>query len=253
MKNPLWSSVYDLIQEVDTLLSRAERFGEGGSGAPVSAGDAPPGDAAPAETPPAEAPIAAASPKRGKAGFFKAYVATDDLVEVRAKLRSKLDILKAQLAENLTEREVFLVLFPLVVLFDELVQNRFVAGGGGGSWPALQSELFKIDDGGEVFYNTLDDLLRKPDTLPFVYEVFYLCLSLGFRGRYSDNLTKINEYKHKIETKIPQPVIPRSATLDETRRVISFGAVPVLRYALVASFLIVVYVALRAVAVYAHV
>ncbi len=246
MKNPLWSSVYDLIQEVDTLLSRAERFGEGGTAAP------PPSDAPPPDAPPAEAPVAAASPKRGKAGFFKAYVATDDLVEVRSKLRNKLDLLKAQLAEHLTEREVFLVLFPLVVLFDELVQNRFVAGGGGGSWPPLQSELFKIDDGGEVFYNTLDDLLRKPDTLPFVYEVFYLCLSLGFRGRYTDNLTKINEYKHKIETKIPQPVVPRRDLADERRAAFSFGSVPKLRYAVAGSVLVLVYVGLRFLAAYAH-
>ena len=52
MKNPLWSSVYDLIQEVDTLLSRAERFGEGGTAAP------PPSDAPPPDAPPADAPVA---------------------------------------------------------------------------------------------------------------------------------------------------------------------------------------------------
>ncbi|MEZ0227893.1 MAG: DotU family type IV/VI secretion system protein, partial [Planctomycetota bacterium] len=191
-------------------------------------------------------------PKRGKAGFFKAYVATDDLVEVRSKLRGKLDLLKAQLAENLNEREVFLVLFPLVVLFDELVQNRFVAGGGGGSWPPLQSELFKIDDGGEVFYNTLDDLLRKPDTLPFVYEVFYLCLSLGFRGRYADNLTKVNEYKHKIETKIPQPALPAKGPSDENRTRFRFKAVPVLRYVTVFGLLALAYTLLRVIAVYTN-
>ncbi len=250
MKNPLWSAVFDLVQEVDTLFSRAERFGASGSATP--SGDAPPADAPPPEEAPAEPTIAAASPKRGKAGFFKAYVATDDLVEVRSKLRSKLDLLKAQLAENLTEREVFLVLFPLVVLFDELVQNRFIAGGGSGSWPPLQSELFKIDDGGEVFYNTLDDLLRKPDTLPFVYEVFYLCLSLGFRGRYADNLTKVNEYKHKIEQKIPQPVLPAKET-DEAKRIrFTFKAFPVMRYVAVLGILALGYTILRLIAVYAH-
>jgi type IV/VI secretion system ImpK/VasF family protein len=252
MKNPLWSAVFDLVQEVDTLFSRAERFGAGGA---AGSSDAPPSDA-PSDAPPSDAPaepaIAASSPKRGKAGFFKAYVATDDLVEVRSKLRAKLDLLKAQLAENLTEREVFLVLFPLVVLFDELVQNRFVAGGGSGSWPPLQSELFKIDDGGEVFYNTLDDLIRKPDTLPFVYEVFYLCLSLGFRGRYADNLTKVNEYKHKIETKIPLPVLPKKSA-DDVRGVrFTFKALPFLRYVGVAAILAIGYTLLRVIAVYAN-
>src|SRR5437773_2260747 len=133
MKNPLWSAIYDLVQEVDALLSRAERFGTGAGG-----------EAAPA--PVDGAPAAAVASPRKKAAFFKGYVATDDLVEVRAKIRSKLDVLKASLAEQLTEREGYLVLFPLVVLFDELVQNRFLAGGQAGSWPSLQQELFKIDD-----------------------------------------------------------------------------------------------------------
>jgi type IV/VI secretion system ImpK/VasF family protein len=232
MKNLLWSSVYDLVQEVDTVLSRAERFNEGAGGSA-----------------PADAEAAAASPKK-KAAFFKAYVATDDLVEVRAKLRAKLDVLKADLAEELTERESYLVLFPLVVLFDELIQNRFLTGGQSGSWPSLQTELFKIDNGGEVFFDTLDDLLRKPDTLTFVFEVFYLCLSHGFKGRYADNLAKVNEYKHKLEARIPQPIVPRRALEAGATNVFSFGTLPVARYAAVVALLVLVYAAFRIVAEY---
>jgi type IV/VI secretion system ImpK/VasF family protein len=241
MKNPLWSAIYDIFQELDSLLSRAERFG----GEKATAAAAAPAAAAAAA---ADAGGGAGGPKK-KAAFFKAYVATDDLVEVRTKLRSKLDMLKAQLLEQLTERETFLVLFPLVVFLDELVQNRFLQGGAAGSWPALQSELFKIDDGGEVFYNTLDDLLRKPDTLPFVYEVFFLCLSDGFKGRYSDNLAKINEYKHKLEAKIPRPTIPQTQRQD-ARTMITFGTIPIARYLVVALILVASYAALRFVAVY---
>lgn len=229
MKNLLWASVYDLIQEVDSVLTRAERFNEGAGGAAAA---------------PAEGDPAVVSPKK-KAAFFKAYVATDDLVEVRAKLRSKLDVLKADLAEELTERESFLVLFPLVVLFDELIQNRFLTGGQSGSWPSLQAELFKIDNGGEVYFDTLDDLLRKPETLTFVFEVFYLCLSHGFKGRYADNLAKINEYKHKLEARIPQPLVPRKAVEAGATNVLSFGTIPFGRYALVTAALVVVYAALR--------
>ena len=241
MKNPLWSPIYDLVQEVDSLLVRAERFG---TNAPAEGGGG--GDAS------APAPEAVAASPRKKAAFFKAYVATDDLVEVRSKLRGKLDMLKAALSEHLTEREAYLVLFPLVVMFDELVQNRFVAGGQG-TWPALQTELYKIDDGGEQFYNTLDDILRKADTIPFIYEIFYFCLSNGFKGRYGDNLAKINEYKHRLETKIPHPAVPRKPDPDAGMTRIDFGRLPILRYTVVAFLVVGFYTALRLVAFYAHV
>lgn len=233
MKNALWSAVYDLFAELDVLMSRSERFeGERAAAAPAGA-------AAPEQQ------------KRGatKAAFFKAYVEKDDLVEVRAKLRSRLDVLKAALAGQLTEREGFLVLFPLVIFYDELVQNRFVAGGGGGSWPPLQTELFRIDNGGEAFYDTLDDLLRKPDTLPFIYEVFYLCLSHGFRGKHAENQAKVTEYEQKLEAKIPTPTLPQRA-LGGPRSASSFASFPAWRYGAVAGGLVAVYVALRLVVEY---
>lgn len=226
MKNALWSAVHDLFREVDLLMSRGERFD---------------GEAAPAA-----APVAEPQPQRkgaaAKAGFFKAYVEKDDILEVRQKLRSRLDVVKATLSIHLTEREGFLVLFPLVVFFDELVQNRFVAGGG--SWPPLQSELFQIDDGGAAFYDTLDDLLRKPDTLPFVYEIFYLCLSNGFLGRYADNPAKVTEYKTKLAAKIPTPTVAGRGEAPRTASS-SFATFPAWRYLGVAAVLVSTYVVLQ--------
>src|SRR5207249_677634 len=80
---------------------------------------------------------------------------------------------------------------------DEMVQSKYP--GENMSWPPLQKKLFLSDHGGEIFYETLDDLLRKPDTLPFIWEVFYLCLCYGFMGRDGDNIGKINQYKAKLE------------------------------------------------------
>jgi type VI secretion system protein ImpK len=56
-------------------------------------------------------------------------------------------------------------------------------------WPRkpLQEELFGIHMAGEVFFQNLDKLLARQDSpdLADVLEVHYLCLLLGFRGRYS--------------------------------------------------------------------
>jgi type VI secretion system protein ImpK len=51
----------------------------------------------------------------------------------------------------------------------------------------LQEELFGIHMAGEVFFQNLDKLLSRQDSadLADILEVHYLCLLLGFRGRYS--------------------------------------------------------------------
>ena len=145
------------------------------------------------------------------------------IVRVRKGAREQLEYLRVQLAENLTERETYLVLFPIVIYFDELVQVRYVAAGQ--AWPTLQGELYQIDDGGVLFYDTLDDVLRKPQTMPLIYEVFYFCINHGFRGRYNDEPVKISEYLEKLREKIPlqEQEIPIEAP-EEPLQLRAFGS-----------------------------
>ena len=126
----------------------------------------------------------------------------DDLLKARTALRGELDSLKARLSEQLSERDVYLVIFPIVAHFDELVQTRLLQGDTL-SWPTLQNELFQINDAGELFFDTLDDILLKPQTLPLVLEVFFFCLEDGFQGRYNRNPGKIEEYLDRLKNRIP--------------------------------------------------
>jgi type IV/VI secretion system ImpK/VasF family protein len=234
MKNKLWAAVYDTFTEVDALLTRFEKFGSVSETSPVIV-------AGPQKKP---APKAGAA---GPLGLRQAYSAADDLVQVRAKIRSKLDQLKAALAESLTEREGYLVLFAVVVFLDETVNNRFVKGQGT-AWPPLQKELFRVDDGGALFYDTLDDVCRKADTLPFIYETYYYCLSEGFRGKYADNLAKINEYKHKLEEKIPVPKLEKSGVADQAPDLVRVDEIPFSYYAAAAGFIAAAWLAFTTVA-----
>jgi type VI secretion system protein ImpK len=56
-------------------------------------------------------------------------------------------------------------------------------------WPGkpLQEELFGTHTAGEVFFQNLENLMARNDSpeLADLLEVHYLCLLLGFRGRYS--------------------------------------------------------------------
>jgi type VI protein secretion system component VasF len=147
-----------------------------------------------------------------------------DVIGLRKKLRTRLDELKTELAKTLTEREVYYVLFPLVVYTDEQLQGitrgraialpplrrelsdeptPFASSERESGWRSLQSELYEVEDGGEAFYTWIDHLLKREETSPLIFEVFYLCLSDGFVGRYKGFPEKIDEYKKQLMGRIP--------------------------------------------------
>jgi len=58
----------------------------------------------------------------------------------------------------------------------------------------LQLELHDRYDAGEVFFEHLDDFLAAPRAHAEVLEVYYLCMTLGFRGQY-----RIHEQERRRE------------------------------------------------------
>jgi type VI secretion system protein ImpK len=82
--------------------------------------------------------------------------------------------------------DVRLATFVTVAFLDESVlnsQNPIFA-----DWlrKPLQEELFKTHLAGEKVFEHLDEILARPDStdLADLLEVHYLCLLLGFRGKY---------------------------------------------------------------------
>jgi type VI protein secretion system component VasF len=129
------------------------------------------------------------------------------LKTLRDDIRTRLDELRAELAKVLSEREVYQVLFPLTIHYDELVLRR-LSPTEQTAWPLLQSERYGINDGGDVFYSFADDRFANAETPPLVFEVLYFCLSDGFIGRYANDAAKIAGYKSKLAARIPMPRTP---------------------------------------------
>ena len=129
------------------------------------------------------------------------------LKTLRDDIRTRLDELRADLAKVLSEREVYQVLFPLTIHYDELVLRR-LSPTEQTAWPLLQSERYGINDGGDVFYSFADDRFANAETPALVFEVLYLCLSDGFIGRYANDAAKIAGYKSKLAARIPMPKTP---------------------------------------------
>lgn len=72
----------------------------------------------------------------------------------------------------------------VAALIDDLALNT--PWGGHSDWPRqpLVTQMSGEVDAGTRFFDRFEDLLRHPNRDPQLLELAYLCLSLGFRGKY---------------------------------------------------------------------
>jgi type VI protein secretion system component VasF len=161
----------------------------------------------------------------------------NDLIELRSKLRIELDTLRELLTGQYSERDAYLVLFPLVAHYDEFIR-RLILTSDQLNWPSFQEEFYKLDDAGDIFYDLLDDVLTKPETLPLVYEVYFFCLRDGFLGRYSVYPQTIAEYIKKLSKHIVLYPLQSNATQIRTLSKRFFFRIPNYSYYLCAALLV---------------
>ncbi len=128
------------------------------------------------------------------------------LAKLNAELRTKLDALRDNLNRELTENETYLVMFPLVLLCDEMVMSQ-LGKPQQTMWPLLQADLFQINYGGDVFYDFVDERLAKPDTPTVVFEILYYCLASGFVGKFGSDNSKVLRYKSLLTERIPGALV----------------------------------------------
>jgi type VI secretion system protein ImpK len=87
-------------------------------------------------------------------------------------------------ATGISSESVFDAKYALVALIDETVLS--IPGVCRDYWFSrpLQLDLFGDNIAGEEFYNKLQKLLLQTEKKKDVLEVYYICLSLGFEGKY---------------------------------------------------------------------
>src|SRR5271157_43351 len=91
------------------------------------------------------------------------------------------------LAAGYTAEDVKHATYATVAFLDESVLNSHNPVFADWARKPLQEEMFGTQIAGEVFFQHLQQLLGRNDSadLADVLEVYYLCLLLGFGGRYS--------------------------------------------------------------------
>src|SRR5215467_1864028 len=111
-----------------------------------------------------------------------------DAETFRAQMRQALRVAEQEArSRGCSAEDVKQVIFAVVAFLDESVLTSrnpvFV------NWPRLplQAELFHHQLGGEVFFQELQKSLNRSDLQDTadLLEVYYLCMLLGFKGRYA--------------------------------------------------------------------
>ncbi|MCK5798642.1 MAG: DotU family type IV/VI secretion system protein [Deltaproteobacteria bacterium] len=161
--------------------------------------------------------------------------------QLKEELRRSRELLIAEVSEH----DAYSILFPLVVTLDEIVLLRY-AQADMGDWPALQKDLFQVDQGGEVFYTLLDEALEVSHYPTLCYEVFFFCLRVGFRGRYSGNEDRISAYLDRLGQRLVSDdgEVGSDALLDRSPAMIRPSHSPLWYYSAVAIVLLALYMLL---------
>ncbi|MCK5371937.1 MAG: type IVB secretion system protein IcmH/DotU [Cyclobacteriaceae bacterium] len=96
---------------------------------------------------------------------------------------------------GIDNEKIRLAKFALVAFLDETIISSSWSQKEAWLSDPLQIKLFETFNAGEEFFNFLNELSQRTGANKEVLEVYYLCLSLGFKGKYQlqspENLRKI--------------------------------------------------------------
>src|ERR1700758_5417173 len=138
-----------------------------------------------------------------------------DAETFRAQMRQALRVAEQEArSRGCSAEDVKQVIFAVVAFLDESVLTSrnpvFV------NWPRLplQAELFGHQLAGEIFFQELQKALNRSDSQETadLLEVYYLCLLLGFKGRYAagGDLRSITAAIHEKIRRVRGPAGPLS-------------------------------------------
>jgi type VI secretion system protein ImpK len=111
-----------------------------------------------------------------------------DVEAFRANMRGVLKKAEQEaVAKGYTPEDARLATFAVVAFLDESVLGSSNPVFADWARKPLQEEMFGGHVAGEAFFQTVERLLSRKDAeeLADLLEVYYLCLLLGYRGRYS--------------------------------------------------------------------
>ena len=122
------------------------------------------------------------------------------------KLKGQLDLCQQELSVSVSEEDSRLICTLLAIFTDEdvltsgLYPRRIL-------WPKLQVPFIGNKEGGIVFFDLLDEALASSLFNSRVYEVFDCLLGQGYKGKYLNDLSKIQRYREMLGNFVQQDLM----------------------------------------------
>jgi type VI secretion system protein ImpK len=122
-------------------------------------------------------------------------------------------------AVNVDREKREYVKYALVALIDEKILKLPAKWSDPWRTHMLQLDYFDNMVAGERFYESLNTLLERPSRYYDAIEIYYLCLCLGFKGKYLDKPDKLKAIIKKLPKIIftSRPAASKPATIPKTK------------------------------------
>ncbi|MGE3166146.1 MAG: DotU family type IV/VI secretion system protein [Planctomycetota bacterium] len=101
--------------------------------------------------------------------------------------------------------------YPIVALADEVALNTSWRGQQEWEDELLEQHFFGTSIAGEDFFERLKEVRPDEDQLA---EIYFICLSLGFRGRYRSRPEERQELQQRLYSQIPNRITKKSDLLS---------------------------------------
>ncbi len=122
-----------------------------------------------------------------------------DAEVLRRRIKDLLDDAEREaLRTGVSPDNIQMAKFALVAFIDETILSSDWSQKDEWVSTPLQLELYDQYDAGEVFFDRLKQLRQNPKANAEALEVYYLCMTLGFKGKYQ--LHEQERYREIIET-----------------------------------------------------
>lgn len=137
--------------------------------------------------------------------------ATDEFGDpevLRRRIKDLLDDAEREaLRTGVSPDNIQMAKFALVAFIDETILSSDWSQKDEWVSTPLQLELYDQYDAGEVFFDRLEKLRENPKANAEALEVYYLCMTLGFKGKYQlheqERLREIIETTYEELNRLP--------------------------------------------------
>lgn len=140
------------------------------------------------------------------AGSIKSLEPVSSVERLRADIESKLNKIVSSLVSLNCQKDVIITCrYILCCLIDELVLSTPWGVESIWSQQTLLSKFHNETWGGEKFYLIVNKLMERPERDIHLLELCYVCLSLGFKGKYrvsEQGEVELTNLSHNIAIKV---------------------------------------------------